>query len=430
MGERLMKTSGVDYIDVIPNNWKITKIKYIVSTPVITGAGEEAQDKNENSIRYIRISDFDKDGNIDNEKAAYIPFIKGYKYLIEKGDILAATAGGTVGKTLLFKGLNEVACYAGYLAKIRTDLLKMDNRFLLYQMRSQLMDDFRTCVVKKSTIENISASTYSNMCVIYPSINEQKKIADYLDSKCYEIDNLTKDIECQIRILDEYKKSVITEAITKGLDSNVEMKDTGFQYWQSIPSNWILKDIKYIFEIVKRIAGKEGYDVISVTQKGLKFKDIDSNEGQIAADYSGYQFVYPNDYVMNHMDLLTGWVDCSTIFGVTSPDYRVFRLRDKSKNSLEYYKYVLQSCYFNKVFYSLGAGVANLGRWRLQTDAFNNFLFPVPPTNEQQQIADYLNTKCSEIDSIISDKNNQLDTLAKYKKSLIYEYVTGKKEVA
>ena len=166
-----------------------------------------------------------------------------------------------------------------------------------------------------------------------------------------------------------------------------------------------------------------------MTQKGIKVKDISNNEGQIAANYSGYQFVYPTDYVMNHMDLLTGWVDCSTQFGVTSPDYRVFRLWDKVQNDLEYYKYVLQCCYMCRIFYSLGQGVSNMGRWRLQTSAFLNFKVPVPPLEEQKEISSYLNAICSEIDQTIAQKQEQLDILADYKKSLIYEYVTGKKEV-
>ena len=206
------------------------------------------------------------------------------------------------------------------------------------------------------------------------------------------------------------------------------MKDSCNQYWKYIPKNWHLSDIKYLFEIVKRIAGKEGYDILSVTQKGLKIKDISKNEGQIAESYANYQLVYPTDFVMNHMDLLTGWVDCSTYFGVTSPDYRVFRLRDTTNNR-SYYKYIMQCCYMNRIFYSLGQGVSNLGRWRLQTERFNNFQIPVPTVAEQKEIAEYLDKKCSEIDNIISDKRQQLETLNQYKKSLIYEYVTGKKEV-
>ena len=168
---------------------------------------------------------------------------------------------------------------------------------------------------------------------------------------------------------------------------------------------------------------------MSVTQRGLKVKDISSNEGQIANDYSGYQLVYPTDFVMNHMDLLTGWVDCSTQLGVTSPDYRVFILRDKERNNLHYFKYVMQCCYMCRIFYSLGQGVSQLGRWRLQTSAFNNFKVPVPPTETQLEIAIFLDTKIAEIDSIIDKKKEQLSILETYKKSLIYEYVTGKKEV-
>ena len=131
---------------------------------------------------------------------------------------------------------------------------------------------------------------------------------------------------------------------------------------------------------------------------------------------------------MNHMDLLTGWVDCSELFGVTSPDYRVFRLRDRN-NNLNYYKYIMQTCYMNRIFYSLGQGVSNLGRWRLQTSSFNNFMVPVPPVETQESIANYLDKKCAEINVCIDDKQRQLEILSEYKKSLIYEYVTGKKEV-
>ena len=240
----------------------------------------------------------------------------------------------------------------------------------------------------------------------------QKHIASFIKSKCKRIDSLITDIQSQIEALEEYKKSLVFRVVSKGI-KKAALKNTVSDVWTAIPENWELIDIKYVFEIVKRIAGQEGFDVLSVTQKGLKVKDIESNNGQQAESYAGYQFVYPTDYVMNHMDLLTGWVDCSTMFGVTSPDYRVFRLRDKENNDLTYFKYVMQCCYMSRIFYSLGQGVSNLGRWRLQTSAFNNFMIPVPPLDEQRKIADYLDTKISEIDIIIAEK----------------KHVTGKKEV-
>ena len=132
---------------------------------------------------------------------------------------------------------------------------------------------------------------------------------------------------------------------------------------------------------------------------------------------------------MNHMDLLTGWVDISQYSGVTSPDYRVFVLLDKENNYSKYYLYLMQMCYTNRIFYGLGQGVSGMGRWRLQADKFLNFTIPVPSYEEQKEIADYLDTKCAEMDTLIARKTALLAEMETYKKSVIYEYVTGKKEV-
>lgn len=277
--------------------------------------------------------------------------------------------------------------------------------------------------------QGLNYSEFSKLMLIVPPDAEQCAIAAYLDAKCGEIEGLAEDIRAEIATLEEYKKSLITEAVTKGIRGDRPMKDSGVEWIGEIPEEWEIKYVKYLFEIVKRIAGKEGFDILSVTQKGLKVKDITNGEGQIAENYRNYQYVYPNDFVMNHMDLLTGWVDLSRLFGVTSPDYRVFRLRSEEGCCKEFYKYVMQNCYLHRIFYSLGQGVSGMGRWRLQTPVFNNFPVPLPPTCEQAEIAAYLDSKCAEIDSCIELKQEQLDTLAEYKKSLIYEYVTGKKEV-
>jgi type I restriction enzyme, S subunit len=169
--------------------------------------------------------------------------------------------------------------------------------------------------------------------------------------------------------------------------------------------------------------------VLSVTQQGLKIKDIESNEGQLSSDYSKYQIVNKNDFVMNHMDLLTGWVDCSKYLGVTSPDYRVFRFRNNIEFNHDYYKYLLQACYLNKTFYGYGQGVSNLGRWRLPTDQFLNFYFPIPSLEEQKDIANFLDGKIKNINNLVFKKEQLVNEIGGYKNSLIYEYVTGKKEV-
>lgn len=400
-----MKDSGIEWIGEIPDTWTFSKGKYLYK--IDTGKLDANAEDIDGIYPFFTCSMYPKK-------------INNYSFDCEA---LLVAGNGLVGYTQYFNGKFD----AYQRTYVLSDFKNINPGYLKYYTTSILSKEVDP---KKtgSVIQFIKLGDLENFHVCIPPTNIQERISDFLDKKCAEIDSLHADIEKQIETLEEYKKSIITEAVTKGLDPDVEMKDSGNQYWRTIPTNWDIVDIKYLFEIVKRIAGKEGFDILSVTQKGLKVKDISKNEGQLAESYANYQFVYPTDYVMNHMDLLTGWVDCSEFFGVTSPDYRVFRLRDKN-NNLSYYKYIMQVCYMNKIFYSLGQGVSNLGRWRLQTESFNNFQVPVPPVEEQIEIAKYIDAFCVDINGVIEDKKKQLETLEQYKKSLIYEYVTGKKEV-
>lgn len=410
-----MKDSGIEWIGKIPEEWSNIKIKSFYDF-----------EKGKNAQLYTAEYIGKHEGQYpvfsgQTENNGVMGFIDTYDYELNEC-LFTTTVGAKVMTPKLLKGKFSLS----QNCLIMKPKKECNNHFFFYCLIS--LFDYEKGAIPSYMQPSLRIDDLKKYGFYIPDLENQNRIADFLDKKCAEIDTLHSDIEKQIHILGEYKKSIITEVVTRGLDPDVEMKDSGSVYWKDIPANWKLSDIKYLFEIVKRIAGKEGYDILSVTQKGLKIKDISRNEGQIAESYANYQFVYPTDYVMNHMDLLTGWVDCSKYFGVTSPDYRVFRLKDK-KNNLNYYKYIMQCCYMDRIFYSLGQGVSNLGRWRLQTESFNNFQIPVPPAKEQEQIAKYLDEKCIEIENIILDKQQQLETLEQYKKSLIYEYVTGKKEV-
>lgn len=200
-------------------------------------------------------------------------------------------------------------------------------------------------------------------------------------------------------------------------------KDSGVDWLGKVPEHWKIKRIKHIFQIRKRIAGKEGYSVLSITQNGIKIKDIISGEGQLAMDYSKYQFVEIGDFAMNHMDLLTGFIDISKYYGVTSPDYRVFTLTDI--NSVAgYYLYLMQMGYTNKIFYAQGQGVANIGRWRFQTEPFNNFSIPYPSKEEQQSIANYIDRETSRIDELSKEKERFIELLKEKRQALISHAVT------
>lgn len=421
---REMKDSGIEWIGQIPKDWSLKKGRYLFVQRNDRGNDENLQllspSQKFGVIPQSLLEDLTTQTAVKLKENTDLSTLK----TVHKGDFCISLRS--------FQGGFEYSEYEGVVSPAYQIFYKKEdlvNTYYKYIFKdSSFISKMNSYTMSLRDGKNISYFDFGNTYLPLPTVCEQQQIADFLDTKCFEIDATAEDIQKEIALLEEYKKSLVYNVISNGINHSIYSTEND-EVWGNLPQGWKLVDIKYLFEIVKRIAGKEGYDVLSVTQKGLKIKDIISGDGQLADNYCGYQFVYPTDYVMNHMDLLTGWVDCSELFGVTSPDYRVFRLIDRSAHNLVYYKYVMQCCYMNKIFYSLGQGVSNLGRWRLQTSSFNNFQVPVPPKDEQDEIADYLDTKCSEIDTLIADKKRQLDILADYKKSLIYEYVTGKKEV-
>ena len=208
-----------------------------------------------------------------------------------------------------------------------------------------------------------------------------------------------------------------------------QYKDSGVEWLGEMPEHWEVKRIKFLFKIRKRIAGEEGYDVLSITQKGIKVKDIESNEGQLSMDYSKYQFANIGDFAMNHMDLLTGYVDITKFNGVISPDYRVFTLEDKSSFS-NFYLYIFQNGYKNKIFYKFGQGSSQLGRWRLPTDEFNDFVFPYPSLTEQQQIANYIDNATCKIDILIQKQQNLIELLKEKRQAAVENIIMQDKIVS
>lgn len=413
------------------SKWKKIKIKYIANLK--TGNSINASDKDkkysekiDSYYPYISTKDIDvTNDKIEYDNGLYIPFDTNFK-IARKNTILLCIEGGSAGRKIGY--LDRDVCFVNKLCNFEANS-KVNSKFLYYSLKSYLFkNQFK--INMTGIIPGVSVEKIKNFHILLPEKDQQNKIINFLDEKVSQIDLIIRNTKQSIEELNKYKQSIITETVTKGLNPNVEMKYSGLEWLGYIPKHWNLTKIKNIFEIKKVIANKLGFDVLSVTQQGLKIKDIESNEGQLSSDYTKYQIVEKNDFVMNHMDLLTGWVDCSKYIGVTSPDYRVFKFKKVNEEySHDYFKYLLQSCYFNKVFYGFGQGVSNFGRWRLQTNAFLNFYFPVPDIKEQYEISMFLNEKCAGIDSIIAKKEKLLAEMESYKKSLIYEYVTGKKEV-
>lgn len=201
-------------------------------------------------------------------------------------------------------------------------------------------------------------------------------------------------------------------------------KDSGVEWLGEVPDGWEVTRIKNLFEIVKRISGEDGYNVLSITQQGIRIKDTESGDGQLSMDYSKYQFVEVGDFAMNHMDLLTGYVDVSDYLGVTSPDYRVFRIKNKLISFDRYFLFLFQNAYKQKIFFPYGQGASQLGRWRLPTDEFNAFRLPVPPLPEQQTIAAFLDRETAKINALVAEQERLVELLKEKRQTVISHAVT------
>lgn len=286
-----------------------------------------------------------------------------------------------------FQGGLEYAYYQGIISPAYTILIPhepMSSSYFRYLAKSKPFIGLLTlCVTGIREGQNIDYAKLKNHFLPVPPREEQDQIVRFLDWKVSSINKLIAVKQKQIANLNEMHLSVMNDLATHGIVKERNYVKTSMDWACEIPAEWSISRIRNHFEILKRIAGAEGYDVFSVTQQGLKVRDINVYEGQLAANYSGYQFVYPGEFAMNHMDLLTGGVGIADHLGVTSPDYRVFRIFDEAHCYAPYYLKVFQICYRRHAFYRFGRGAANVGRWRLPADAFKNFEIPLPPYEEQ-----------------------------------------------
>ena len=274
----------------------------------------------------------------------------------------------------------------------------------------------------------LNYETLSHLKIVKPKYEEQLKIANYLDEKCGEIDGLISEIEKEIEVLTQYKKSIITETVTRGLKKDIKLKKSKISWIVQIPEHWEISKIKYNLSR-KTVRNPGNAMVLSLYREyGIVPKDSrDDNHNVTSEDTSKYLFVKKGQFVINKMKAWQGSMAISKYEGIVSPAYYVY---DVNPNNLckEYLHYLLKNPSYIEEFRRLSGGVRE-GQWDLPAEEFENLLILIPPIQEQKEIAEYLDKKCKEIDSILEDKNKQLETLESYKKSIIYEYVTGKKEV-
>lgn len=421
---REMKDSGIEWIGQIPKHWEVHPV-YAYFEEGKT-KNYRMQEQNLLSLSYGRIIRKDI-----NTNGGLLPASFNTYNVVEAGDIIIRPTDLQNDKRSLRTGLVKEQ---GIITSAYIDLRPKDNvnsKYYHYLLHSyDVIKVFYN--MGNGVRQGLNFSEFAKLLLLEPTTVEQQQIADYLDTQCSEIDATAEDIQKEISLLEDYKKSVITEAVTKGLNPDVEMKDSEIEWIGEVPKHWVTIRIGNAFSIrnernylpmeqVQLLSLYSGKGVFPTGEEGT------TNRGNHAQTVADYKIVKKNDIVVNIILAWMGSLGISNYNGVVSPAYDVY-IPNEEKIVPHYYHYVFRTSGIANECYRYGRGIMMM-RWRTYSSEFKRIHVPFPPLEEQQQIADFLDTKCSEIDAIIADKKRQRGILAEYKKSLIYEYVTGKKEV-
>lgn len=417
---REMKDSGTLAFGTIPSTWKITKFKnlFCLRSTKNTGNRELLSVYLDKGV----ISYSDSDGmqvHKPSESLAAYQNVEIGDFVLNnqqawRGSVGVSKYRGIISPAYFVYSMTD-ECYAPYMNYLLRD--------------SSMVHQYELASRGVGTIQrNLFAPWLKNRIVLIPPIYEQKEIAIFLDSQCSEIDAISADIQKEIEILEQYKRSVITEAVTKGLNPEAEMKDSGIGYIGIIPNHWVVEKIKYHLKY-RGNRNPGGVQVLSVYREyGVIPKDSrDDNHNVTSEDTSNYRYVRVGDFVINKMKAWQGSMAISDYEGIVSPAYYVYEFSDEHFDR-KYFHYLLRNKMYATEFLRVSGGI-RVGQWDLSAYDFENTMVPMPPIKEQKKIAAFLDTKSTEIDSLIGEKKRQLEVLDSYKKSLIYEYVTGKKEV-
>ena len=415
-----MKPSGIEWIGDIPDDWEVRKL-----LPLF----KEHKDRNKNleeqnllSLSYGKI----KRKDINNNDGLLPASFETYN-IVEKGDIVFRLTDLQNDKRSLRTGIvTQRGIITSAYVTIRPKI-KLDSRFYHY-----LYHMYDICKVfygmGDGVRQGMGFEDLKNIPTLIPPLKTQQKIADYLDEKCGEIDATIAKQKEIIEKLKAYKQSLISETVTKGLDKSAPLKPSGIEWIGDIPDDWEVRKLLSIFKEHKdRNKNLEEQNLLSLSYGKIKRKDINNNDGLLPASFETYNIVENGDIVFRLTDLQndkrslrTGIV---TQRGIITSAY--VTIRPKIRLDSRFFHYLYHMYDICKIFYGMGDGV----RQGMGFEDLKNIPTLIPPLKTQQKIADYLDSKCSQIDKYITEKQNIIQKLDAYKKSLIFECVTGKTEL-
>ena len=432
---REMVNSGIPWIGEIPKEWKVVigKNAYIANDGGVWG--DDPNGINDTIV--LRSTEQDIDGHLHIiEPARRLLSEKEIESAqLKEGDLIITKSSGSpshIGKTsIIDKDVAKLnCCYSNFIQRLRVN---GEPLFYWFLMNSPVVKkQFEYLSTTTTGINNINSQTLNNLIFPTPSFAEQKKIASFLDIKCAEIDETIALQEKIVEELKAYKQSVITEAVTKGLNSDVPMKDSGIEWIGEIPEHWSIDKIIRSFGLIGSGTTPKSTDEDNFIGNIRWIQSGDINGGVMIEcknsisentlqTTSALKIYNPPFIIIAMYGASVGNTSISMIDGCVNQACCVL---SESRLNLEYAFNVIKSCKDFWIRKAVGGGQPNISQ-----DTIKSTWIPIPPKEEQYQIASHLNTKCSQIDSLINIKLSKIDSLKEYKKSIIYEYVTGKKEV-
>lgn len=417
------------WLGVIPSDWKLIKGRYLFKQRCEKG----------NSIELQLLSPTQKFGVVPQSLYEELSGFSAVKLdeKINLNTLKTVHEGDFCISLRSFQGGFEYSKYEGVCSpayQIFYPLVLLNVIYYKYLFKDLcFIDKMNSFTLSLRDGKNIAFSDFGNTYLPVPPINKQKQIADYLNKIVPEIDSLHADIEKQIETLEEYKKSIITEAVTKGLDPDVEMKDSGVKWIGKIPKRWTTKKIKNIGEYRNGLTYNPT-DMVDKNEGILVLRSSNVQNGKIVYDDNVYvnMSIRPKLKVQKGDILICSRNGSQELIGKNAiiedeieASFGAFMMIFRC-NCPRYMYYVLNSAVFKYYLGSFFTSTIN----QLTGNNFGNMkIVFCDDIKERNKIVEFLDKKCNEIDSIIADKKQQLETLEQYKKSLIYEYVTGKKEV-
>ena len=442
-----MKPSGIDWIKDIPYSWHTNKVKYLATesgTLFLDGDWIESDVIEESGIRYLTTGNVGA-GYYKEQGSGYISektFSDLHCLKVYPGDLMISRLNEPIGRACIVPEGEDF-----YVVAVDNVILRpnkaYNKKFIMYAMNTEGYAEHGNMIARGATMSRVSRSQLGQFWIAAPNLSEQTAIAEFLDVQCSKLDSIIADLEKQIDTLQKYKKSLITETVTKGLDKSAPMKDSGIEWIGLIPEHWSVKRLKFMLESGSESmkvgpfgSALSGSDIIDEGKWVYNQRTVlDDNFTENTAFISEEKFKEMRGFAVNAGDILIttrGTIGKVAIVpdpceeGILHPCIIKFRVND-SLILPELLKIIFNESDFVKDQFTLMSNATTIEV--IYSYSLKDVILPVIPTEEQKGIYSYLKEKCETIDDVLKTKKSELEHIQQHKKSLIYEYVTGKKRI-